>query len=68
MRLGFGIGGGFGVETHGFRGTAVIHGSGKDQVSEGDFLIGDDDSIFGHRSSCSSVCWSLQGICLLLSS
>jgi len=48
--LGFGVGGGFGIETNGFCGAAVIHGSGKDQVSKGDFLIGDGiaDSIFGH--------------------
>ncbi len=39
--LGFGVGGGFGIEAGGFRGTAVSHGSGKDQVSKGDFLIGD---------------------------
>ena len=39
--LGFGVGGGFGIETDGFRGAAVIHGSGQDQVSKGDFLIGD---------------------------
>jgi hypothetical protein len=48
--LGFGVGGGVGIETDGFRGAAVIHGSGKDQVSKGHFLIGDGigDSIFGH--------------------
>jgi hypothetical protein len=41
------------------RGAAVIHGSGKDQVSKGDFLIGDEiaDNIFGHRSSPSLVWW-----------
>jgi hypothetical protein len=46
------------IETNGFCGAAVIHGSGKDQVSKGDFLIGDGiaDSIFGHRSSRFSVC------------
>jgi hypothetical protein len=49
--LGFGVGGGFGIETNRFCGAAVIHGSGKDQVSKGHFLIGDGiaDSIFGHR-------------------
>jgi hypothetical protein len=30
--LGFGVGGGFGIEADGFCGAAVIHGSGKDQV------------------------------------
>jgi len=55
--LGFDIGGGVGIETDGFCGAAVIHGSGKDQVSKGHFLIGDGiaDSIFGHRSSRSLV-------------
>ena len=55
--LGFGVGGGFGIETDGFCGAAVIHGSGKDQVSKGHFLIGDGiaDSIFGYRSSRSLV-------------
>jgi hypothetical protein len=66
--LGFGIGGGFGIETDSFCGAAVIHGSGKDQVSKGHFLIGDGigdprhagaGSIFGHRSSRFLVCWSL---------
>ena len=49
--LGFGVGSGVGIETDGFCGAAVIHGSRKDQVSKGDFLIGDGiaDSIFGHR-------------------
>jgi hypothetical protein len=49
--LGFGVGGGFGIETDGFCSAAVSHGSGQDQVSKGDFLIGDGigDSIFGHR-------------------
>ncbi len=49
--LGFGVGSGVGIETDGFRGAAVIHGSGHDQVSKGHFLIGDGiaDSIFGHR-------------------
>ena len=69
-RLGFGIGGGFGVKTDGFRGATVIHGSGHDQVSKGHFLIGDGigDCVFGHRSSRSSVCWSLGWIYLLRSS
>jgi hypothetical protein len=50
-RLGFGVGGGVGIEADGFRGAAVIHGSGKDQVSKGHFLSGDGigDSILGHR-------------------
>jgi hypothetical protein len=56
--LGFDVGGGFGVETNGFCGAAVSHGSGNDQVSKGHFLIGDGigdprhagaGSIFGHR-------------------
>ena len=55
--LGFGVGGGVGIETDGFRSSAVIHGSGQDQVSKGHFLIGDGiaDSIFG-MGSRSSVC------------
>ena len=59
--FGFGVGSGVGIETDGCCGTAVIHGSGKDQVSKGHFLIGDGiaDSIFGHRSSRSSICWSV---------
>ena len=49
--LGLGVGSGVGIETDGFCGAAVIHGSGHDQVSKGHFLIGDGiaDSIFGHR-------------------
>jgi hypothetical protein len=49
--LGFGIGGGVGIEADSFRSAAVIHGSGQDQTSKGDFLIGDGiaDGIFGHR-------------------
>jgi hypothetical protein len=62
--LGFGIGGGFGVKTDGFCGATVIHGSGQDQASKGDFLVGYGigDCVFGHRSSRSSVCWRLGWI------
>jgi hypothetical protein len=50
--LGFGVGGAFRVEAHGFGGAAVIHGSREDQVGEGHFLIGDrvGNFIFGHSS------------------
>ena len=49
--FGFGVGGGVGVETDGFGGTAVGHGSREDQVGKGYFLISDwvADLIFGHR-------------------
>jgi hypothetical protein len=55
--LGFGVGGGFGIETNRFCGATVIHGSGHDQESKGHFLIGDGigDFVFGHRSSRSFV-------------
>ena len=48
--LGFGVGGGVGVEADGFGGTTVGHGSREDQTGKGYFLIGDgvDDFIFGH--------------------
>src|SRR5258708_40319761 len=48
--LGFGIGGGVGIETDRFCGAAVIHGSRPDQVSKGDFLMGGGiaDRIFWH--------------------
>jgi hypothetical protein len=51
--LGFGVGGGVGIETDGFCGAAVIHGSGEDQESKGHFLIGDEigDGFFGHSES-----------------
>ena len=39
--LGFGVGGGVGVETSGFGGAAVGHGSREDQVGKGHFLISD---------------------------
>jgi hypothetical protein len=47
----FGVGGGAGVETDGFGGTAVGHSSGEDQVGKGYFLIGDwvADLIFGYK-------------------
>ena len=50
--LGFGIGGAFGVETNRFRGVAVIHGSGQDQASKGDFwsVMGSLTVFSGHRS------------------
>jgi hypothetical protein len=50
-RFGFGVGGGVWVETGGFGGTAVSHGSREDQVGKGYFLIRDGvaDLIFRHR-------------------
>jgi hypothetical protein len=56
--FGFGAGGGFGVETHGFGGLAVGHGSREDQVGKGYFLIGDRvaDLIFGHKWLRSGGC------------
>jgi hypothetical protein len=50
-RLGFGVGGGVGVEADSFGGTTVRHGARKDQAGKGYFLIGDGvaDFIFGHR-------------------
>jgi hypothetical protein len=39
--LGSGVGGSIGVEAESFRGAAVIHRSGQDQVIKGHFLIGD---------------------------
>jgi hypothetical protein len=41
------------IETGGFRGLTVIHGSRKYQVGEGDFLIGNriGYSILGHNES-----------------
>jgi hypothetical protein len=55
--LGFGVGSGVGIETDGFRGAAVIHGSGEDQVNIGHFLIGDEigDGFFGHSESLSRL-------------
>jgi hypothetical protein len=49
--FGFGVGGGVRVETDGFGGTAVGHGSREDQMGKGYFLVGDGiaDLIFGHR-------------------
>ncbi len=48
--LALGVGGGAGIEPDGFGGAAIIHGSGKNQVSKGHFLIGDGigDVVFGH--------------------
>jgi hypothetical protein len=50
-RLGFGVGGGVGVEAHDFGGMTVGHGAREDQAGKGYFLIGDGvaDFIFGHR-------------------
>ena len=55
--FGFGVGGGVGVETDGFGGLTVGHGSRKDQAGKGYFLIRDEivDLIFGHRCSVLSV-------------
>ena len=49
--LGFGVGGGVGVEADGFSGLTVGHGAREDQAGKGYFLIGDGvaDFIFGHR-------------------
>jgi hypothetical protein len=49
--FGFGVGGGVGVETDGFGGTAVGHGSRENHVGKGYFLIGDEVAhwIFGHK-------------------
>jgi hypothetical protein len=49
--FGFGVGGGVGVETGGFGGTAVGHGSRENHVGKGYFLIGDEVAhwIFGHK-------------------
>ncbi len=67
--FGFGVGGGFGIETNGFCGAAVSHGSGHDQVSKGHFLIGDGigNSVFGHRSSHSLVGGVCRGYVVVLS-
>ena len=40
-RLGFGVGGGVGVETDGFCSTTVGHGSREDQVGKRYFLVCD---------------------------
>jgi hypothetical protein len=49
--FGFGVRGGVGVETDGFGGTAVGHGSRENHVGKGYFLIGDEVAhwIFGHK-------------------
>ena len=49
--LGFGVGGGVGVEADGFGGMTVGHGAREDQAGKGYFLIGDGVAhfIFGHR-------------------
>jgi hypothetical protein len=49
--LGFGVGGGVGVEAHGLSGIPVGHGSREDQAGKGYFLIGDEVGyvIFWHR-------------------
>ena len=49
--LGFGVGGGVGVEADGFSGLTVGHGASEDQAGKGYFLIGDGvvHFIFGHR-------------------
>jgi hypothetical protein len=49
--FGFGVGGGVGVETGGFGGTAVGHGSRENQVGKGYFLVSDEvaDLIFGYK-------------------
>ena len=55
------VGGGAGIEPDGFGGAAIIHGSGKDKVSKGHFLIGDGigDVIFGH--GCLFLRWLKVG-------
>jgi hypothetical protein len=60
----------FGVETDGFCGAAVTHGSGQDQVSKGHFLVGDGigDWVFRHRESSFLGLLEIgDGICLLRS-
>jgi hypothetical protein len=49
--FGFGVGGGVGVETGGFGGLTVGHGSRENQVGKGYFLISNEvaDLIFGHK-------------------
>jgi hypothetical protein len=49
--FGFGVRGGVGVETDGFGGPAVGHGSRENHVGKGYFLIGDEVAhwIFGHK-------------------
>jgi hypothetical protein len=49
-RLGFGVGGGVGVETDGFCGLTVGHLSREDQVDKRYFLVCDEvgDVIFRH--------------------
>src|ERR1700689_747843 len=49
--LGFGVGGGVGVEADSFGGMTVGHGAREDQAGKGYLLIGDGvaDFIFGHR-------------------
>jgi hypothetical protein len=50
-RLGFGVGGGVGVEADGIRGLTVGRGSREDQAGESYFLVSDEvvDVIFRHR-------------------
>ena len=51
--LGFGVGGGVGVEADSFCGTTVGHGARENQAGEGYFLIGDGvaDIILGYSGS-----------------
>ena len=60
--LALGVGGGAGIEPDGFGGAAIIHGSGKNQVSKGHFLIGDGigDVVFGH--GCLFLRWLKVGL------
>jgi hypothetical protein len=44
--LGFGVGGGVGVEAHGLGGTTIGHGSKEDQAGKSYFLIGDEVADF----------------------
>ncbi|MGB8537080.1 MAG: hypothetical protein WCD57_11740, partial [Acidobacteriaceae bacterium] len=50
-RLGFGVGGGVGVEAHGLGSIPIGHGSREDQAGKGHFLIGDEVAyfVFGHK-------------------
>jgi hypothetical protein len=50
-RLGFGVGGGIRVETEGFCGLTVGHGSREDQAGKRYFLVCDEvaDIIFRHK-------------------
>jgi hypothetical protein len=61
-RLGFGVGGGIGVETDGFRGTTVGHGSTEDQAGKRYFLVSDGVAgvVLRHRWLHFSVSWEVE--------